>query len=167
MDGCHWYSINLELMHIHHRTQKIIEHMLHTKRRQRRRAGALSAAKSYPTSDVRDNGLECQAATAQERPGGATPRPRSGATAKRSYPASEVSGGREETPRVRGQGWPGEATSCLRPGVVTLRSHPEPKARGSSWEEPPTPEARAGGREEQPRSSGCAGAGRPRGAIPW
>ena len=30
-----------------------------------------------------------------------------------------------------------------------MRSHPEPKARGGSWEEPLTPEARAGGREEQ------------------
>ena len=34
--------------------------------------------------------------------------------------------------------------------MVILRSHPEPKARGSSWEEPPTPEARAGSQEEQP-----------------
>ena len=31
-----------------------------------------------------------------------------------------------------------------------MRSHPEPEARGSSWEEPPTSEARARGREEQP-----------------
>ena len=33
---------------------------------------------------------------------------------------------------------------------MTLRSHPEPKARGCSWEEPPMPEARASGQEEQP-----------------
>ena len=33
-----------------------------------------------------------------------------------------------------------------------MRSHPEPKARGGSWEEPPTPEARAIGREEQPEA---------------
>ena len=64
------------------------------------------------------------------------------AAAGRSYPVSEASGGREETPHVRGQGRPGEATLRLRPGAVTLRSHPEP-------------EARAGGREEQPESSGC------------
>ena len=70
-------------------------------------------------------------------------------TAKRSYPASEVSGGQEETPRLRGQGRPGEATSLPRPGAVTLRSHPKPKAKGGSWEEPPTPEASASGREEQ------------------
>ena len=31
-----------------------------------------------PTSEVRGSGLECQAAMAQERPRGATPRPRSG-----------------------------------------------------------------------------------------
>ena len=68
---------------------------------------------------------------------------------EKSYPASEVSGSREETPHVRGQGRPGEATSRPRPGAVILRSHPEPVARGGSWEEPPTPEARAGGREEQ------------------
>ena len=66
------------------------------------------------------------------------------------YPTSEVSGGREETPRVRDQGQTGEATLRPKPGVATLRSHPELKARGSSWKEPPTPKARAGGREEQP-----------------
>ena len=33
---------------------------------------------------------------------------------------------------------------------MTLRSHPEPEARGGSWEEAPTPQAGASGREEQP-----------------
>ena len=70
--------------------------------------------------------------------------------AERSYPASELSGGREETPPFRDQGWPGEATLHPRPGEVTLRRHPEPEARRGSWEEPLTPEARAGGQEEQP-----------------
>ena len=74
------------------------------------RAGALSVAeRSYPTSEVRGSGLECQAATAQERLRGATLRrgqgrrlggdtlsPRSGVAAERSYPASEVSGGQEK-----------------------------------------------------------------------
>ena len=69
--------------------------------------------------------------------------------ARKSYPTSEASGGWEETSRVRDQGWPGEATSHPRPGAVNLRRHPEPKVRGSSWEEPPTPEARAGSQEEQ------------------
>ena len=45
----------------------------------RLRAGSLSMAeRSYPTSEVRGSGLECQAAMAQERPRGATLRPRSG-----------------------------------------------------------------------------------------
>ena len=48
---------------------------------------------------------------AQERPRGATPRPRSEAVAERSYPVSEVRGcGWEElphapTPEARGGGW--------------------------------------------------------------
>ena len=64
---------------------------------------------------------------------------------------SEVRGsGQEEPPRVQGQGRPEEATSHPRPGLVTLRSHPEPEARGNSWERPPMPKARAGGREEHP-----------------
>ena len=68
------------------------------------RASSLSTAeRSYPTSEVRGSGLECQAVTAQERLRGATshwrsgawPReatllPRSVAAAGRSYPASEV-----------------------------------------------------------------------------
>ena len=79
-------------------------------------ASALSGAESYPKSEVRDSGPECQAEPAQERLGGATPRPRSvaagrrhlvsdvRAAAGRSYPASEASGGCEETPHVRGEG---------------------------------------------------------------
>ena len=85
--------------------------------------------------------------------------------AERSYLASEVSGSREETSRVRGQWQPGEATSHPMPGAVTLRSHPEPEARAGSWEEPHTPEARAG--RSNPRNSGGAGTGGPRGAIPY
>ena len=77
--------------------------------------------------------------------------------AGRSYPTSEASGSQEEAPRIRGQGQPGEATSHPRPGVVILRSHPEPKARGSSWEEPPTPKASASGQEEQPEEQWLRG----------
>ena len=61
-------------------------------------AGALSVAKSYPTSEVRGSGLECQAATAQEQPKGATLRPRSGVAAGRRHPESEVRGGSWEEP---------------------------------------------------------------------
>ena len=62
-----------------------------------------AAKRSYPTSEVRGGGRECQAATAQERPRGATPCPRSRAAAGRSYPASEVKGGGwEDEPHVKG-----------------------------------------------------------------
>ena len=50
---------------------------------------------------------------------------------------SEVRGGREETLHVRGQWRPGGDTPRPRSGAAR-RSHPEP-------------EARAGGREEQPK----------------
>ena len=56
--------------------------------------------------EVRGSSLECQAATAQERPRGATLRPRSGAGAGRRHLAPEARGGDlEEPPRDRGQGW--------------------------------------------------------------
>ena len=64
---------------------------------------------------VRGSGRECQTATAQERPRGATPRLRPGGAAERSYPASEVrGGGREELPHA-----------------------PKPKARGGGREDEP------------------------------
>ena len=45
------------------------------------------------------------AAMAQERPRGASPRPRSGAAAEMSYPTSEVRGGSwKELPHAQGQG---------------------------------------------------------------
>ena len=51
-------------------------------------------------SEVRGSGLECQAATAQERWRGATLRPMS-VGAGRSYPTFEVrGGGLDETPHV-------------------------------------------------------------------
>ena len=71
--------------------------------------GALRVAeRSYPTSEVRGGGQECQAATVQEQPRGATlcsrsggcvgaggprgaiPRSRSGGAAVRRYPSSKV-----------------------------------------------------------------------------
>ena len=93
------------------------------------------------------------AATAQEWPRGATLRPRSGA-AGRSYPRSEVrGGGREELPRVRGQ--------TQRPRGST----PHPRSVAAGGDTPrPRPGPTAG--RSNPRSSGCAGAGEPRGAIP-
>ena len=67
-------------------------------------ASALSAAKSYPTSKVRDSSLECQAVMAQERPRGATLCLRSVTATGRRHPASEIRGGQEKPPRARGQG---------------------------------------------------------------
>ena len=61
-------------------------------------ASALSAAKSYPTSKVRDSSLECQAASVQEQPRGANLRQRSVAAAGRKHPMSEVRGGQEKPP---------------------------------------------------------------------
>ena len=59
--------------------------------------------RSYPTSEVRGSGQECQAVMAQEWLRGATPHPRSVAVAGRSYPMSEVRGGsREEQPHFQG-----------------------------------------------------------------
>ena len=50
-------------------------------------AGELSAAeRRYPTSEVRGSGQECQVATVQEWPRGATPSPRPGAAAGKSNP---------------------------------------------------------------------------------
>ena len=68
----------------------------------RLRAGSLSTAqRSYPMFEVRGSSLECQAATAQERPRGATLCPRSGAAAERNHPAPEArGGGREEQPQA-------------------------------------------------------------------
>ena len=90
------------------------------------------------------------------RPGGATPRPRSGAAAKRSYPASLArGGGREDLPHARGQGrWPEGATppprsgGCVgtggprgaiprsRSGGVAVRRYPSSKVRSIREEIP-------------------------------
>ena len=61
------------------------------------------AKRSYPLPKVRGGDRECQAASAQERPRGATPHPRSRAATKRNYSTSEVrGGGQEELPHVQG-----------------------------------------------------------------
>ena len=98
-----------------------------------------AAKRSYPTSEVRGSGQECQAVTAQEQPrratqvrgqerlpGGAAARPRSGVAAERSYP----------TPPHPSQG--------RRPGGATPRPHTR---------------ARGGGLEDQPHVQGAVAAG--------
>ena len=62
-----------------------------------------AAKRSYPTSEVRGSGRECQAAMAQERLRRATPCTRPGAAAGRSYPTPEARGGGwEDQPHVQG-----------------------------------------------------------------
>ena len=56
-----------------------------------------------------------------------------------------------------------------RPGAAARRSYPTPEARGYSLEDQPHARGqgrRPGGPTPRPRSSGCAGVGGPRGAIP-
>ena len=54
------------------------------------------AESSYPTSEVRGSCQECQAATVQEQPRGATPHPMPGTAARRSHPTPEARGGSQE-----------------------------------------------------------------------
>ena len=54
-------------------------------------------------SEVRGSGQECQAATVQEQPGGATPHPRPGVAVRRSLPPPKAMGnGQEEQPHIQG-----------------------------------------------------------------
>ena len=93
--------------------------------------------RSYPMSEVRGSGLECQAAMAQERPRGDTLHPRSGTVAGRRHPESKVRGGGwEELPHVPGQ-WRLEGDTPHPRSGVARRSHLPPEARGSDLEEPP------------------------------
>ena len=99
------------------------------------------------TSEVRGSSQEYQTATAQERPRGDTPRPRSAVAAERSYPASEVRGDDE-------------------------RSYPVTEVRGSGWEElphAPKPEAKGqwGGAIPRPRPGAVAGKTNPTSKELW
>ena len=83
-----------------------------------------AAKRSYPTSEVRGSGRECQAVTVQERLRGATPCPRPRAAAERSHPASTTKardGGQEDPPHLWGQGrWREEQPHVQ--GVVAVRA---------------------------------------------
>ena len=90
-----------------------------------------AAKRSYPTSEVRGSGCEYQTVTVQERPRGATRRPRSGRPAKRRHPASEVRGRDERSypvSEVRGSGRE-ELSHALspRPGAAAGRTNPMSK----------------------------------------
>ena len=81
----------------------------------------VAAKRSYPTSEIRGSGRECQAETAQERPrratqvqgqgrwlGGATPHPRSGdkgIAAGRSYPTPQAREGGGRTRPTSKEPW--------------------------------------------------------------
>ena len=89
-------------------------------------------------SKVRGSSQECQAATAQERPRGATLCPRSGVAAKRSYPMPEARGcGREEQPHLQrgggctGAGGPRGAIPRSRSEGAVVRRYPSSKVRSS------------------------------------
>ena len=127
---------------------------------------ALSTAqRSHPTSEVRGSSRGYQTVTAEERPRGATPHPKSGGAAERRYPASEVRGVDERsypTSEVRGSGWE-ELPHAPKPeaksgGWEELPHAATPEARGGSWEEQPTPEARGSGREDQLHVQGAKAA---------
>ena len=133
-----------------------------------------AAKRSYPTSEVWGSGREYQTAMAQERPRGATLRPRSGGAAerrcpalevrggnKRSYPASEVRGRDERTyptSKVRGGDEKSYPASEVRGGGREEIPHPpSPRpgaAGGRNYPRPPTPEAKGSSREEQPHARG-------------
>ena len=112
-------------------------------------------------SEVRGSGREYQTAMAQERPRGATPRPRSGGAVERRYPASEARGSNERSypaSEVRGGNERSYPVSEVRGGGREGGATPHPHARGQGqWPGGPTPHL---------RSRGCAGTGGPRGAIP-
>ena len=101
------------------------------------------AERSYPT---RGRSREDPMPEGRQ-PIGVTPRLRSGAVAK-SARLQQRRNGREELPYIRGQGGGREEIPCIR-------------GQGGDWDElphAPTPEARGGGREDQPHFQGAVAA---------
>ena len=94
-----------------------------------------AAKRSYPTSEVRGSGPECQAAMEQEWLREAAPRPRSGAEARRT--PCPKGGGQEELPHVRGQGQQPRVPGCDSAGTAE-RSYPASKVGGAGPEEIPS-----------------------------
>ena len=103
---------NLNMMKAH--TPEPIGYSQNIKRRQLRPAHLSTGKRSYPTSEVRGSGQECQAATAQEQPTRATQVQGQGWQLKGAtlHPRSGTSGG---------------ATLCLRSGVAAGRTKPTSK----------------------------------------
>ena len=98
-----------------------------------------AAKRSYPTSEVRGSGRECQAVTVQEQPRGATPRPGSGAATRGvTLPprSGQPLGG--VTPRPRsggcaGAGGPRGAIPRWRSGRAPVRRYSSSKVRSSGY----------------------------------
>ena len=91
------------------------------------------------------------------------------AVAKRSYPTSEIRGSGQKCRAATAQEWPRRATLSPRSGVAAGRSYPHLRPGAAAGRSYPMPEARGGGREDQPHVQGAVaarGAGGPRGAIP-
>ena len=110
-----------------------------------------AAKRSYPTSEVRGSSRECQAETAQERPRGATPCPRSGSEAGRT--PCPRGGGQEELPHIRGHGqWP-RVPGCDGAGTAE-RSYPTSEVRGGGLEELPHVQGQGGSQEDLPHARG-------------
>ena len=89
--------------------------------------------------------------------------------AERSYPTSEVRGSSLECQASTAQEQPRGATLRPRSGAAAESSYPASEVRGVDWEEQPHTQGHRrwlGGATPRPRSSGCMGAGGPRGAIP-
>ena len=95
------------------------------------------------------------------RPRGVTPRPRSGAAAE-SARLRLRSTGRKELLHGRGQGGqPRGDTQRLRSGAAPRRRYPmppHPRPRAVAGRSNPSPEARGGGREDQPHVQGAMAA---------
>ena len=101
-----------------------------------------AAKRSYPTSEVRGSGRECQTPMAQERlrwPRGATPCPRSEVTAGKSYsiPLSPRPGA------AAGRNNPMSKEWWLRGRRRAYRSHPTLKVRKGSSEDIPLSKVRS------------------------
>ena len=110
--------------------------------RRRLRQRTSVAERSYPTSEIRGRSREDPMPKGWQ-PRGATPHPRSGAAAE-SARLRRHRNGQKELPHVQAQGWWLRVPGCDSPGAAE-RSYLRPEARG-------------GGREEQPHILGVVAA---------
>ena len=81
-----------------------------------------------------------------------------GSTAERSYPTSEVRGSSRECQAETAQERPRGATPHPRPETAPERSYLHLRSGAVAERSHPTPEARGGGREDQPHIQGVVAA---------